>query len=80
MSNRPNHRRGTSRRTENGPRWESRNPGKGSNSTHVARSRRKWKRIANRSERRTGKTCPNFFPGRPYQRDSRPRVREDWGE
>lgn len=58
MSNRQNYRRGESRRTENGPRWESRNPGAGCNSTHVARSRRKWKRRAARIERRTGAYHP----------------------
>ena len=52
MSNRPNHRRGEERRTEHGPRWESKNPGAGCNSTHVARARREWKRIRARAERR----------------------------
>lgn len=52
MSNHPNARRGEARRTEHGPRWENRNPGKGSNSTHVARARRKWKRIEARRARR----------------------------
>jgi hypothetical protein len=60
MSNRTNHRRTGAKRTEHGPRWEDANPGAGSNATHVARSRRKWKRVANRSERRTGKTSPKF--------------------
>lgn len=58
MSNHENHRRGEHHRTETGPSFESRNPGKGCNSTHVARSRRKWKRRAARSERRTGVTTP----------------------
>ena len=53
MSNRTNYRRGEARRTENGPRYESKNPGAGSNSTHVARARRKWKRSRARAERRT---------------------------
>lgn len=54
------------KRTETGPRWESHNPGKGCNSTHVARSRRAWKRIKNRTLRRTGKQCPTFRGrGRP---------------
>ena len=54
------------KRTENGPRWESANPGKGCNSTHVARSRRAWKRIKNRSLRRTGHQSPSYHgPGRP---------------
>ncbi len=36
MSNHTNHRR-EEKRTETGPRWENHNPGKGCNSTHVAR-------------------------------------------
>lgn len=52
------------KRTENGPRYESANPGKGCNSTHVARSRRAWKRIKNRSLRRTGRQTPKFRMGR----------------
>lgn len=52
MSNRDNHRRGESRRTETGPRFENLNPGAGCNSTHVARSRAKWKRRNARKERR----------------------------
>ena len=53
MSNHRNYRRGENRRTENGPRWESMNPGAGCNSTHVARARKAWKRLNNRRERRT---------------------------
>ena len=60
MSNRRNHRRGQFRRSEHGPRYESHDPGKGCNSTHVARSRRAWKRIKNRSIRRTGRQTPKF--------------------
>ena len=60
MSNHTNHRRGEKARTEHGPAWESHNPGKGCNSTHVARSRRKWKRVKNRSIRRTGVQSPKF--------------------
>ena len=60
MSNRTNPRRKRAKRTEHGPRWENANPGAGSNATHVARSRRTWKRVANRTERRTGKTSPKF--------------------
>lgn len=55
MSNRPNHRRGEGRRTEHGPRWEQSDPGAGCNSTHVARSRRKWQDRARRRNRRTAK-------------------------
>ncbi len=61
MSNRANPRRKGQKRTETGPRFENRNPGHGCNSTHVARSRKKWKRVGARSERRTGKTSPKFW-------------------
>ncbi len=57
MSNRRNHRRKgpkNEKRTENGPTWEGRNPGKGCNSTHVARARRWWQNHARRVLRRTG--------------------------
>lgn len=54
MSNKPNHRRSEERRIEHGPRYEG--FGAGSNNTHVARSRKKWKRRAVRTERRTGAT------------------------
>jgi hypothetical protein len=37
MSNHTNHRRGEEKRTEHGPSYENHNPGKGCNSTHVAR-------------------------------------------
>jgi len=56
----PNHRRDQGRRSEHGPRWENPDPGAGCNSTHVARSRRRWKRIAARTERRTGETSPKY--------------------
>ena len=59
MSNKKNHQRegkGNVKRTETGPRYENGNPGAGCNSTHVARSRRKWKKHRNRSLRRTGET------------------------
>lgn len=69
MSNHTNHRRGEKRRTETGPRWENGNPGKGCNSTHVARARRKWKRYRNRATRRVGsaKKFHNMGRGRPYR-------------
>ena len=54
MSNKPNYRRNEPRRTETGPRYESKNPGKGCNSTHVARGRKKYKRRLRRAERRKG--------------------------
>lgn len=60
MSNKTNLRRKKTKRTETGPRYENRNPGAGSNSTHVARSRKKWKRRASRTERRTGVTTKKF--------------------
>jgi hypothetical protein len=60
MSQRPNHRRGEDRHQDNGPTWEGGPPNSGCNSTHVARSRKKWKRIANRTERRTGETSKNY--------------------
>lgn len=61
MSNHTNHRRNEESRTENGPRRESPNPGAGCNSTHVARARRAWKAIKNRTFRRTGRVSPKYF-------------------
>lgn len=58
MSTRPNHRRDEDRKQDNGPAFESHTPAAGCNSTHVARSRRKWKRRAAWSERRTGQVTP----------------------
>ena len=58
MSNKRDHRRGGAsnvKRTENGPRYEKANPGKGCNSTHVAGSRRKWADRRRRHERRASK-------------------------
>ena len=52
MSNHDNPRRGDKKRTETGPRWESHNPGKGCNSTHVARARKGWKKILRRKKKR----------------------------
>ncbi len=52
MSNHTNHKRNEDKRTETGPRFENPNPGAGCNSTHVARSRRKWKTRSRRRERR----------------------------
>ena len=52
MSNRTNHRRDEERRSEHGPRYEAKDPGKGCNSTHVARGRRKWKTLTRRKDRR----------------------------
>ncbi len=52
MSNHRNYRRDEHARTEHGPAWESHNPGKGCNSTHVARGRKKWKTRIRRAIRR----------------------------
>lgn len=52
MSNHRNARRDETRRSEHGPRWENGDPGAGCNSTHVARGRRRYKRIRARVERR----------------------------
>ena len=60
MSNHRNHRRNEEARTENGPRRESANPGKGCNSTHVARARKAWKAIKNRTFRRTGSVTSKY--------------------
>ena len=56
MSSGPNHRRGEKRQQDNGPTYENRTPSGGCNSTHVARGRSKWKRLNNRTERRTTET------------------------
>ena len=62
MSSHPNHRRGEKRRQDNGPTWENRTPSKGCNSTHVARSRAKWKKRRHRALRRTdGVSEGGFF-------------------
>jgi len=47
-----NHQRGHGTIQNNGPRWENKNPSKGCNSTHVARARAAWKRLAARAARR----------------------------
>ena len=59
MSTKVNHHRGEDRKQDNGPRFEQ----GGSDDTHVARSRRKWKRVRARSERRTGQVTPKFLWG-----------------
>lgn len=55
MSNKKNPRRKGVKRTETGPRYENPNPGAGCNATHVARGRKKWKRIKAREQRRAAK-------------------------
>lgn len=64
MSTGPNHRRGEPRQQDNGPTWESRTPAAGSNSTHVARARKAWKRIRARAGRRAA-SLGGFIWGRP---------------
>lgn len=75
MSSGPNHRRGHSHIQDNGPTWEGGPPCSGCNSTHVARSRSKWKRRNSRSERRTGQHDGILTGPRV-----RPDPNEDWGE
>ena len=60
MSSGPNHRRGHGRVQERGPRWESHTPNAGCNSTHVARTRKWWRRYRHRAERRTGRPARGF--------------------
>ena len=57
MSNHDNARRGEHKRTEHGPRFEG--PETDRNS---ARARTKWKKIKNRSFRRTGEVCSKYRP------------------
>jgi hypothetical protein len=52
MSNHRNARRDEWYRSEHGPRYENGDPGAGCNATHVARGRRKYRRIRARQERR----------------------------
>lgn len=63
MSNHDNHRRGDKKRTEHGPRWE----GGGSDNSAVARTRKAWRTIGRRQQRRTGTTrsVMRFAGGRP---------------
>lgn len=65
MSQRPNPRRNETRRQDNGPTWEGGPPNSGCNSTHVARSRTKWKHRNARATRRTGESLSKFHGGRP---------------
>jgi hypothetical protein len=69
LSNKKNPRRDgakNEKRTENGPRYENANPGAGCNSTHVAKSRSKWKKRRTRSLRRNGETSPKVH-GKPVK-------------
>jgi hypothetical protein len=61
MSQKPNARRGEKRHQDNGSTWEGGPPSSGCNSTHVARARKKWKRVANRTLRRNDKVTPKFM-------------------
>jgi len=63
MSQRPNHRRGEPRHQDNGPTYEGGPPNSGCNSTHVAKSRAKWKDRLHRSVRRTGRVGKKFRVG-----------------
>lgn len=65
MSQRKNHRRGEAGHQDNGPTYENRTPNKGCNSTHVARSRTKWKRRLARAVRRTGGVSCKFRLNKP---------------
>jgi hypothetical protein len=75
MSQKPNPRRGEERHQDNGPTWEGDPPNSGCNSTHVARSRKKWKRYAARSERRVGNAV-KFMSMGSSGRHPRPRPEE----
>lgn len=55
-----NNRRCHGRIQDHGPIYENGTPAKGCNTTHVARSRRKWKRRAARAERRTEAPFANW--------------------
>lgn len=61
-------RRKQKNRTENGPRYENRNPGAGCNATHVARARRAWQTLFRRKERRTDGPLPTTVHGRAKRR------------
>jgi len=52
MSQKINYRRDAKRHQDNGPTYEGGPPNSGCNSTHVARSRRGWRNIRRRKERR----------------------------
>ena len=74
MSQRPNHRRGEKRQQDSGPTWESHTPNAGSNSGHVARARAWWKRLKNRTTRRTGKVSPKFHNMKLGKPEHRPEI------
>lgn len=72
MSQKPNYRRDEERHQDNGPVWEGGPPNSGCNSTHVAKSRKMWKRYRARAERRVG--LAKKFHG--YRRQHAPEVVE----
>jgi hypothetical protein len=64
VSQKINYRRDGKRHQDNGPTWEGGPPNSGSNSTHVAKSRKKWKRRGNRAFRRTeGESFGGYMGG-----------------
>lgn len=74
-----NHRRDHDAIQDNGTTFESRTPSGGCNATHVAKCRAEWKRIRNRSFRRTGRVSPKFRPMKPGARLRAPDLDEDEG-
>jgi len=67
MSSKPNHRRGHGRIQDNGPAYEQQTPCGGCNSTHVARSRAKWKARNHRYMRRQDKHLDEDASDRPSE-------------
>lgn len=66
MSGHKNPRRGNEHLQDNGPTYEGNPPSSGCNSTHVARSRSKWKRRGSRAFRRTeGESLGKFRGDHP---------------
>jgi len=72
MSQKPNYRREEERHQDNGPVYEGGPPNSGCNSTHVARSRKKWKRYRSRAERRVGLASKFHGPRRHRWGGKRP--------
>ncbi len=65
MANKDNHRRAEEKRTEHGPRWEN-----GITDRNSANSRKKWKRRAARTERRTGTVTKKYHGKQDRRRHS----------
>jgi len=76
MSQKPNYRRDEERHQDNGPVFEGGPPNSGCNSTHVAKSRKKWKRYRARAERRVGLAKKFHGPRRHRWTNSKPEVAE----